>query len=260
MDHAPKQVSGAEYESSFDRASVPSGSKREKALQYALDIRKFEIEMYWKRAAYFWTFIGAALAGFGLIQGSKEILNKPQLSAAVGVLGLVFSFSWYCVNRGSKQWQENWENHVDMLEDDVIGPLYKTVARRPAPKGLEHISRILTGPGAFSVTKINQIVSIFVTILWLLLIYKAVGPIDRTLPADRFIVTVIALGIGACITVFAFGGTHRRNYRFFVERRSSEIIPPSEGERRAFQADPTDSPPASQRVSAPAPVLPKTDQ
>ena len=37
---------------------------RTKALERALDIRKFEIDLYWKRAAYFWTFIAATLAGF----------------------------------------------------------------------------------------------------------------------------------------------------------------------------------------------------
>jgi hypothetical protein len=86
------------------------------------------------------------------------------------------------------------------------------------------------------------------------------------LPANKFIVTVIGLGIGACATVFAFGRTHRRNYRFFVERRSSEIIPPpaSEEKERAFRTDSTDSLPASrevfQRPSDPAGVIPKTDQ
>ena len=36
-----------------------SGEKRKKALKQVLDIRKFEIELYWKRATYFWTFIAA---------------------------------------------------------------------------------------------------------------------------------------------------------------------------------------------------------
>ena len=30
--------------------------KAEKALDFALDIRKFEIELYWKRVTYFWAF------------------------------------------------------------------------------------------------------------------------------------------------------------------------------------------------------------
>ena len=33
----------------------------------ALDIRKFEIDLYWKRAAYFWTFIAAAFGAYFLM-------------------------------------------------------------------------------------------------------------------------------------------------------------------------------------------------
>lgn len=40
------------------------------ALQQALEMRKYEIEYYWKRATYFWTFIAATLAGFIAIQTS----------------------------------------------------------------------------------------------------------------------------------------------------------------------------------------------
>lgn len=39
-----------------------------KALEQAHDIRKFEIDLYWKRAAYFWTFIAATFAGYFLLQ------------------------------------------------------------------------------------------------------------------------------------------------------------------------------------------------
>jgi hypothetical protein len=44
-----------------------------------------------------------------------------------------------------------------MLENDVIGPLYKTILRRPKPVGFrEHMLEFAVGPSALSVTKINQ--------------------------------------------------------------------------------------------------------
>lgn len=108
--------------------------RRKEALEHALDIRKFEIELYWKRAAYFWTFIGAAFAGFIAVQASAAD-NKQDLSVMLSCIGMVFSFAWVCVNRGSKQWQENWEKHVDMLEDGITGPLYKVIlSRRPTER------------------------------------------------------------------------------------------------------------------------------
>jgi hypothetical protein len=62
--------------------------------------------------------------------------EKTHLFLVVTGLGLVLSAAWYLANRGSKQWQENWENHVDLLEYEVKGPLYKTVLGRPEPSSL----------------------------------------------------------------------------------------------------------------------------
>jgi hypothetical protein len=92
---------------------------------------------------------------------------KDDLSVVAICLGLVFSFAWYCANRGSKQWQQNCEFHADLLEDDVTGPLYKTVIRQPKPtRFIEKNKTLVSGPGSFSVSKVNQIVSLFVTALW----------------------------------------------------------------------------------------------
>ncbi|WP_409432776.1 hypothetical protein ACJ3XI_11300 [Litorimonas sp. RW-G-Af-16] len=41
---------------------------RKAAFEMAHNIREFEINLYWKRAAYFWTFISATLAGHALIE------------------------------------------------------------------------------------------------------------------------------------------------------------------------------------------------
>ena len=49
--------------------------KNELLLEKALDIRKFEIELYWNRSKYFWTFIGVTFGGFFALQlsGPKNI-------------------------------------------------------------------------------------------------------------------------------------------------------------------------------------------
>ena len=106
-----EQISPEKYIQLFPK------EKKEKALELALDIRKFEIDLYWKRATYFWTFIAASLAAFGIIQASKNIAltDKTDLSVIISCLGMVFTVRWLCVNRGSKHWQENWENLVKML-------------------------------------------------------------------------------------------------------------------------------------------------
>jgi len=198
--------------------------KKKNALQHALDIRKFEIELYWKRATYFWAFIGATFAGYSAVQVSSSIESKDDLSVVLSCLGIVFSFGWYCVNRGSKQWQENWENHVDMLEDDVTGPLYKVVLGRPKSKGMkESISHIITGPYAFSVSKINQMISLYVTILWFFLLYKSLPEFTFGLSINWEYVVVIGFTMLTCISFFIWGKTYRGSYKHLAHKRQSKI-------------------------------------
>jgi hypothetical protein len=96
-----------------------------------------------------------------------ERIQKADTLLLVCCLGFVFSVAWYFANRGSKFWQENWENHVDLLEDPVIGPLYKTVLH---DEGMHPLR--LFGAFRFSVSKINIILSLFVMLLFLGLLAK----------------------------------------------------------------------------------------
>ena len=137
---------------------------REEALKQALDIRKFEIELYWKRATYFWAFIAVTFAGYFTVLASKvQIENKLVILFLINSLGFAFSYVWFLVNRGSKFWQNNWERHVDFLEDEFMGPLYKIVIGRQGDSKLFEEAR-------YSVSKINQMLSFFLVIIWGLMI------------------------------------------------------------------------------------------
>lgn len=142
--------------------------KENDALEHALDIRKFEIGLYWQRATYFWTLIAATFAGYFAVLAAEKMVDQLFNAYVIGCIGFVFSLSWFLANRGSKFWQENWENHVDMLENEKIGPLYKTVLRRPAPE--EFLEKWVDGPLPISVSKINQWVSLFTILIWVALI------------------------------------------------------------------------------------------
>lgn len=170
-----------------------------RALAYALDIRKFEIELYWKRGTYFWAFIAAAFAGYALTHKATD--PDPWLSILFSALGLVFSFAWYLVNRGSKFWQSNWERHVDLLEDMTLGPLYKVVAvtsdnaaRNP-----------LTSPAQFSVSKLNQVLSVFVVAVWLVLFLRSLLPISTDLPLDPYKLAICCLVTGFLLLLYLLG-------------------------------------------------------
>lgn len=61
-----------EYKKAFGLSETPK-SDAEKALQFALDIRKFEIDLYWKRATYFWAFLAVTLAGYFTLLVAKDV-------------------------------------------------------------------------------------------------------------------------------------------------------------------------------------------
>lgn len=217
-------LSDSDYRKIFADTTSRSGeSINAKALAHALDIRKFEIDLYWKRATYFWTFIAATLAGFVAIQASSST-NKSDLSVLLTNLGIVFSFGWVCVNRGSKHWQENWENHVDMLEDEVIGPLYKIILCRSRPQNLkEWGAHLLTGPSPISVSKINQLISLFVTFMWVGLFFYSLPKFSCEYPINWYYVSITTLTVVACIGFLTIGKTYDGGYWHRGTIRTSKI-------------------------------------
>ena len=150
----------ADYDKLFPIESAPNTNNiRFNALVKAWQIRDFEIEMYWKRATYFWAFIASAFAAYiGLItsDGYDNNSDIKYLSIIIIYLGFLLSLAWVLVNKSSKKWQSNWEGHIDRLEDNFTGPLYKVVSQN----------------SSHSVSKINQVVSEIVLAIWSFLLIK----------------------------------------------------------------------------------------
>ncbi|EFG8403937.1 hypothetical protein BL808_001312 [Escherichia coli] len=149
--------------------------KNQLSLEKAHEIRKFEIELYWKRTAYFWTLIAAIFAGYFLLASRNpiEIINNGNLFLIfIASIGFIFSFGWFLVNKGSKFWQENWEFHIDKLENEITGPLYKTVLHRDASMSANNdILDNLLAPKSFSVSKVNQFIAIYTMTAWVILMF-----------------------------------------------------------------------------------------
>lgn len=100
------------------------------ALKLASENRKFEIELYWKRTQYFWAFLVTIYGTYFIVYSKVDVdgdIQKPIILLTLATLGNFFSLGWHLVNRGSKFWQQNWEYHVDELEEYIYGPVYKTI-------------------------------------------------------------------------------------------------------------------------------------
>lgn len=186
---------------------------REKALIAAMDVRKFEVDLYWKRAAYFWTIIAAAFIGFGASQQLSDKSVRTDLSVVVSCLGTLLSFAWFCINKGSKYWQMNWEKHVEMLEDGETGPLYKinwlAGVNKGNPSGpLRSVKVAVIEGGRFSVTRINQLVSLFMFLFWVMLLVHSL-PMDRGRGFNLLYVGLLTLTAVFCILVVTIGRSGR---------------------------------------------------
>ncbi|WP_409432777.1 hypothetical protein ACJ3XI_11305 [Litorimonas sp. RW-G-Af-16] len=131
---------------------------------------------------------------------------------------------WFLVNRGSKFWQENWENHVDNLEDDVIGPLYKVILSRPNPTGLdEKTKHVLTGSSTISVSKVNQIISLYVTLLWGILIVHSLLPISPKLGLDPIKIAILMMTFLTVGAFFRYGWSHAAPMRQVIKKRDVDF-------------------------------------
>ena len=198
-------------------------------LNYALDIRKFEIDLYWKRATYFWAFIAVIFAGYFAILSSDSIseIEQREFEFMIGCIGFVFSLAWYFVNRGSKFWQENWEAHASIHEDDVIGPLFKTTIKS------NDFCAIFTKPFSrygFSVSKINIILSLFVTFIWLFLTIRSFNSFNllemqNTQYSYFNIILVLVLAISTVILFLWKGRTSQgKKTNVFIKRDEENIL------------------------------------
>ena len=131
--------------------------KRLKRYEVALDTRKFEIELFWKRSLFFWGFVSVAFAGY---------FNAPKHQLLISSFGFVLSFGWSLANRGGKYWQENWEMVIDKIDKKMTNGVFKKRKRIPDDKSIWLKAR------KFSVSKITIAISDFTTMIWLVLLVK----------------------------------------------------------------------------------------
>lgn len=182
-------------------ASSTISTKHEEALKTALDTRKFEIELYWKRATYFWAFIAATFTAYFVLLTSDKVESHKHLTIIVSIIGYLFSLGWYLVNRGSKYWQENWERHVNNLEEKIQGPLFRII-KMPERN---YFWKPLKGY-PYSVSKVNQFLSLIFTMFWfgvfiysLLFSYEKLKIVSSWLTIENtniiFILWFLAIGI-----------------------------------------------------------------
>ncbi len=204
-----KKVSKSEYETDL----LVDEKKAKEAFDRAWITRNFEIELYWKRATYFWAIIASTFVGYFALINSENYI-KPDNFNHIEVyilicIGFIFSTAWFLINKGSKTWQRHWEIHIDLLEDKFTGPLYKTIY----------------SDRTFSVSKINEIVSFGLIIVWILLgakylVQQDLLNFDSTGKINWFVLlATIGVILGLMSMLFGYGRGRFKNREFEMYRR-----------------------------------------
>ena len=206
----------------LDNINPTDKQRREEAYRQAHDFRKFEIGLFWQRATYYWAFILAAFTAhftlIGLLFDNEkrnlsvsELYNLPGLSlfalALTAFFCFFFSLCWVLMNKGSKFWQKNWESHIDMLQSEFSGNLYKTILNTENKKDCCFCPISLKAYD-YSVSKITMITSVLLMLisLALFIFYTFIIISKKILNFNPCLDTYknIKWGIGLFILVFLF--------------------------------------------------------
>jgi hypothetical protein len=173
----------------METTDVSEHNRQKKWFEVAVATRQFEIDLFWKRALFFWGFIATAFVALGTLEG-----KSPTLSLLVSGFGMVCSLAWTLANQGSKYWQEQWESKIESAEDDITGPLFKR--EEPAQKKGPWLSG-----KPYSVSKLAIAVSDYVFLVWVVVFLRGAWIALGGLPLPNM-QRAAAIGLGLLPIVY----------------------------------------------------------
>lgn len=128
-----------------------------------IEMRKFEIENFWKRTLFFWGIIAIIYAGYFKADISDEF------KIIIPLLGLLFNIIFSLSTRGSKYWQEHWEMMAFDYEKEHDFQLF---LKDQQYQIAENNKSCFTRPYRFSVSKLTMLLGDLSVIIWLILWVK----------------------------------------------------------------------------------------
>jgi hypothetical protein len=180
--------------------SATTKEQRSEILKYASEIRKFEIERFWQRSLFFWGIIGAAFVGYAAAYPQKHDL----IPLLIACFGLFCSVAWSLQNRGSKYWQEAWEQKVRAVEFEVLGANLFSNWEPLQRKGP-------WGAAMFSVSRLAIAISDFTIFIWIALLVKAFPQNEWGRPTTNWAVLIILITVAFVFACFSpWGRTRQR--------------------------------------------------
>lgn len=130
-----------------------------------LELRKFEIDNFWKRAIFFWGTISLLYLGF------FRLGEDSQYFSIISLMGLLFNIIFSLSIRGSKYWQEHYEDLASQYEHGMNFILFSH--KKPTFELFSKKDSVFSVPHRFSVSKLAMLLADISTIVWLLLWVKS---------------------------------------------------------------------------------------
>lgn len=167
-----------------------------KILELAGDIRKFELSLFWQRSLFFWGFIAVSFITYANLKAEGK-----EIRFAIVCIGFIYSLGWALVNRGSKYWQEAWEQKVQSVELQVLGRRLFTHREPVLPNFWLWRAR------RYSVSKLTIALSDFTVLVWIYLgIYTAT---DWASLLGPWLIPTMAVSTFAYAVMMLIGGRRR---------------------------------------------------
>lgn len=205
------------------RISNKNNNRVNALISRCYELRSFELDLYWKRATYFWGFIIAIFTAYFItFDKDYDSLNKNYRLIINGV-GIIFSIAYYLVNKGSTYWAGHWERMIDSFEKINKTPLYLINQKEDNPEQL-----LSSYP--YSVSRINNFISLFLICIWTFLYINQLyttyytilnGNILCVSDYRQILITIIFI----IVAIFLFLKTKTSkgsNYEFYI--RNSKFI------------------------------------
>ena len=170
----------------------------------AIETRKLEIELFWKRSLFFAGFIAAAFIAYTHVE--------PNQKLPLAIIGILVSYCWMLANKGSKYWFESWEVKVNALEECLSHHFFRendqVVACKLFQLWSEDKGRYwkITEGSAWSVSRLTILISAAIIPLWAYAIVKEITFIKHlALLIDHDIIVYIWLAYLLAIFIYLLG-------------------------------------------------------
>lgn len=186
--------------------------KLREAYDKAHDIRKFEIDLYWKRTTYIWTLIAALIAICGVLATAYYKFYDPDpekdkslsdiryilllIIAGIAFLGTMITLVSSLILRSGEYWQKNWEYHVNLLEPLFSGSLYGTLLD-------ENPHWYDKKPKRYSIAKLNTTLIGFFMLAWLIILEGVYVIFTKDLSSRDYFISAISFAFSMLFIFFS---------------------------------------------------------